>query len=156
MLDLKKHPRIEWSLQEITASPLPNLETLRLDNKTLENFHLLAILSPSLEKHCLRSLDLCSCLGLKFHSLDWLEKHGQNLVELRITGNTTVTDETLKEVMKFKKLRYLNLWGCTISCTGLMQVVNGSQGKLREVVFGKGFWWEHLIANEFGVFTPVD
>ena len=86
-----------------------------------------------MEKNSSRSLDLYSCLGLNFHSLDWLVKHGQNLEELTIRGNKTVTDETLKEVMKFKKLRYLNLWGCSISSTGLMHVVNDSQGKLREV-----------------------
>ena len=60
-------------------------------------------------------------------------KHGENLKALTIGSNTTVTDEVLKEMAKFKKLRYLGLHFSGISAVGLLNVVNGSPRVLREV-----------------------
>ena len=61
-------------------------------------------------------------------------KHSTNLEKLAITQSRAVTDEALKDVLKFNMLRYLNLTGCDISPNGLMNVLNGSPGALREVV----------------------
>ena len=136
VLSLDTNENIKWSMQEIAALPLPNLETLKVGSCPLiQNEHVLAILAPSLEKRSLRSLSLPGCHSLDFHSFDWLLRHGENLEKLVIVANScAVTDEALKEVMKFKMLRYLDLSGCDISLIGLMNVVNGSLGALREVV----------------------
>ena len=135
VLSLDLNENIQWSMQEIAASPLPNLETLKVGwCQQTENKHVLAILAPLLEKRSLRSLSLVSCHSLDFHSFDWLVKHSANLEKLVITQSRAVTDESLKEVMKFNMLRYLNLTGCDISTNGLMNVLNGSLSALREVV----------------------
>ena len=135
MLSLDANENIQWSMQEIAASPLPNLETLKVRScHQIENKYVLAILAPSLEKRSLRSLSLIGCHSLNFQSFGWLVKHGENLEKLVISQSRAVTDEALKEVMKFKMLRYLNLTGCDISPNGLMNVLNGSLGTLREVV----------------------
>ena len=125
---------LQWSLQEIAASPLPNLETLMVnDSALIEKAHVLEILAPSLVKRSLRSLSLTRCQRVDFQSLEWLAKHGENLEELAIGDNSTVTDEALQVVTKFKKLSYLDLHRSQISPTGLMGVVNGSLAALREL-----------------------
>ena len=135
MLILDANENIQWSMQEITASPLPNLETLKVACcQQIVNKHVLAILAPSLAQRSLRSLSLVGCHRLNFHSFDWLVKHCVNLEKLAITLSRTVTDEALKEVIKFNMLRYLNLTGCDISPNGLMNVLNGLPGALREIV----------------------
>ena len=134
VLDISRNSRIRWSLQDLAASPLPNLESFTADNNPqIENAHVLAILAPSLEKCSLRSLSLCRCLSMDFNSLEWLVKHGENLAELKLAQNSNVTDEALKEVSKLKRLRYLDLSGCGISGLGLMNVANGSPGLSRAV-----------------------
>ena len=135
VLDISQHSSIRWSVRCLAASPLPNLESFTADNNPdIKNVHVLAILAPSLEKRSLRSLSLDGCQSMDFNPLEWLMKHGENLESLRIGGNSTVTDEALKEVAGFKKLRYLGLSTCGISGTGLMNVVYGSSpGMLREV-----------------------
>ena len=71
---------------------------------------------------------------LDYNSLKWLLEHGENLEELDISGGGgRVTGKISKEVAKFKKLRYLNLANICISGIGLMNMVNGSSGVLREV-----------------------
>ena len=135
MLSLDGNENIQWSMQEIAASPLPNLETLKVAwCQQIVNKHVLAILAPSLAKRSLRSLSLVGCQRLDFHSFDWLVKHSANLEKLAIMQSNAVTDKALKEVIKFNKLRYLNLTGCDISPNGLMNVLNGLPGALREVV----------------------
>ena len=125
---------IRWSLQDIANSPLPNLVSFRVTyDPQIENAHVLAILAPSLKKRSLRSLDFSSCSAMDLHSLEWLVTHGNNLEELAIGDNSAVTDEMLIEVTNFKRLRYLDLSKCGISRFGLMNVVNGSSGALREV-----------------------
>lgn len=141
VLDLQEEENIGWSLPHITASPLPNLETLWVSgHTTIENAYLLAILAPSLEKDCLRSLNIDLCPRLDFHSLAWLVKRGENLEQLSIRRNITVTDETLKEITKFKKLRILDMQACPfISAIGLTHVLNGSPGALRRVYISQDY-----------------
>ena len=134
VLSLDGNENIQWSMQEIAASPLPNLETLKVGwCQRIKNEHVLAILAPSLEKCSLRYLSLDACHSLDFHSIEWLVKHGKNLEKLVIRESRAITDEALKEVMKFNMLRYLDVTHCDISPNGLMNVLNGSLGALREV-----------------------
>ena len=138
VLSLDSNENIQWSMRENAVSPLPNLETLEVDGCLLiENEHVLAVLAPSLEKRSLQSLSLAGCHSPDFHSFEWLVKHGENLEKLVIADSCAVTDEALKDLMKFKMLRYLDLSGCDISLIGLMYVVNGSLGALREVVISR-------------------
>ena len=134
VLDISENSTIRWSFPDLANSPLPNLESFKVDyNPLIKNAHVLAILAPSLEKRSLRSLSLHMCPNMDFDSLEWLMKHGENLEELSIGGNTTVADVMSKEVAKFQKLRYLGLPYSGISGIGLLNVVNGSPGALREV-----------------------
>lgn len=126
-LNISDNPMIRWSVHGVAASPLPNLESLRTDsNPDITNAHVLAILAPSLKKNSLRSLSVDTCPDMDFSSLAWLIKRSENLENLAIGGNGTVTDEVLKEVAGFKKLECLDLTFSGISSTGLMNVVNGS------------------------------
>ena len=90
---------------------------------------MLAILEPSLKKRSLRSLRVYGCPRLGFNSPEWLVSHGENLEELEIRYNSTVTNEVLEKVTKFKKLRYLGVSYSGISDTGLVNVVNGFAGR---------------------------
>lgn len=138
VLDISENQKIQWSLQDLVASTLPNLESFKVDdNPEIENVHVSVILAPSWKNNSLRSLSLKNCPKMDFHSLEWLMRHGESIEELSIGGNSTITDEVLKEVAKLGKLRYLELYHCGISGIGLMSVVNGSLGALREVrIFG--------------------
>lgn len=62
VLDISRNRSIQWSLQDILASPLPNLESFKVgDDYNIDRMHVLAILAPSLEKGSLRSLSLNLC-----------------------------------------------------------------------------------------------
>lgn len=134
VLDISRSRKIRWSLQDLAALHLPNLESFKADdNPLMENAHLSAILAPSLGKRSLRFLSLTHCPKLNFDSLEWLAGHAESLEELAIGWNAGVTDEMSQDVAKFKKLRYLNLRRSNITGIGLMNVVNGSPGVLRGV-----------------------
>ena len=133
ILDISGNCMIRWPLQDLAASPLPNHKSLTAGNSYIAKVNVLAILEPSLEKRSLRSLSLHRCPRVEFNSLKWLMKHSENLERLAIGGNDTVTDGMLKEVAMFRNLRYLDLSRCGISGIGLMNVVYGSPGALREV-----------------------
>lgn len=134
VLDISENFLIQWSFQDLAASPLPNLESFMVDcNPEIKNEHVLAILAPSLGKRSLRTLSFLECPNMDFNSIEWLVKHGESLEMLELGENVTVGDRMSKDVAKFKKLRYLGLSDTSISATGVMNVVNGLPGVLREV-----------------------
>lgn len=135
-LDLSENPNLFCTLENITASPLPNLEYLSVgSNPKIKNGILLALLEPSLEHHRLRVLKMNMCPRLDFDSLDWLLDlgHGENLEELAVAGNFTFGDQVSKELGRVKVLKRLDVSNTRISGIGVLNLLSRSESTIEWV-----------------------
>lgn len=135
-LNLSENSNLICTLEDIAASPLPNLEFLSFrSNPKLTNEMVLALLEPSIGRSRLRVLRMGMCPRLDFDSLDWLlgPGHGEILEELEVAGNSTFGDQVSKELGRVKLLKKLDASSTRISGIGVLNLLNRSENAIEWV-----------------------